>query len=125
MFQCSENNSLQMNDFFKQENFRKDILLQLFSLIEKEELSLRKPASAEKKYERMYRGMVLVTKVSGQTVTLARDSGESLGVLALNKEICQRLRVGDRFDIMLGLREQQWRPLFVGAIISQVPQELL
>lgn len=99
---------------------RKIRLFELFEDLERREKvrkKRRRPAS-HRPYLEIKKSMGKVVGIGADSIQWRRRDGSTFKV-RLTAEICSHLRINDGLLMTLGQRRDDWRVLFVGAIINE------
>jgi hypothetical protein len=109
-------------ELFEAEGFRKEELLKEFEKLELKELRSKKLEFKDRKYDRMFRGAVIVSKIYPAETWLTKSNGKLLGKMLINPEIAEHLKLNDQLELTVGLRGGYWRIVFLAAIGSHLPE---
>jgi hypothetical protein len=98
---------------------RKFRLFELFEQLEGQEKirnKRRKPA-VKRPYLEIKKSMGTVVEIGAETIHWRRRDGSTFKV-RMTTEICSLLRINDKLLMSVGQRANDWRVLFVGAIVN-------
>ena len=111
---------------FDHECKRKGDLLDLFWDLqegERKEMARANRKSLHIKYDRMFRGMVVIDSITPQSIRLIRENGKVIEALQINPKIAGLLREEDHLFLVAGRRDKLWRTISLEGIATRYEAE--
>jgi len=102
---------------------RKERLLDLFlKLEESEQLEMKGLIKSKSifRYERMFKGIAVVTNIGANTIRLERENGKKIKAFEVTSEIAELIKKGDALMMISGLRQGVWRLIRLDCMGSEI-----